>query len=247
MLLERTIRVFRGKTFAHFGLLIAVFGLTLVLTIFDPLGITRWVPKEENIKWVSMDYYSRVDQEERAISDPAVIQKVLAIHQHAIEHPEEAQNGREDIRMHFSYKLKNGQMVQRQYYFDLDTLAAITLQSVLSRPEMVFGNKFTTPAALANELYYAETEFATNNGNYRTQMVNDPGKLDELAESLIADALAGNLCQHYTFTRDQEEFYLHLRGKEFDSGYGYRINNSWSIRFTKLATNTMAWFEENMK
>ena len=246
MLLNRTVRVFRGKTFARFGILIAAFGLTLILTILDPIGITRWVPKEKDVEWISMDYYSRNDQVQRAITDEAVIRQVISIHQHAVEHPEEATNGKEDIQMHFSYKLKNGQVVQRQFYFDVDTLAGMSLQSILSRPELIFGKDFASPAALARELYYVEVEYESQPGNWNTKMVNDPGKLDELAEALIADALEGNLCQHYTFTRNLDGQYIHLQGKQFDTGLGYSTSHSWSVHVTTKATHTMAWLKENI-
>ena len=43
MLLERTTRVFRKKAFLFCGSIVAVFGLTVLLTYLDPVGITRYV------------------------------------------------------------------------------------------------------------------------------------------------------------------------------------------------------------
>ena len=49
MLLERTTRVFCKKTFLFCGGIVAVFGLTVLLTYLDPVGITRYVPQAADV------------------------------------------------------------------------------------------------------------------------------------------------------------------------------------------------------
>ena len=249
MLLERTVRVFRLKTLGRFGILLAVFGLSLLLTVWDPIGLTRWVPKPQDIRWVSLDYYSNADLETHAITDEETIRQILSIHRHGVEHPEEGNNGKADISMHLSYKLKSGQLVQRQYYIDTDTLAAMTLQTVLSRPEVIFGTDFATAEALGQALYMAEIDYSekygyTSEQGYESLVVGDRNQLEGLAEALIADAMAGNLCQHWEFTsNDTERAYIYLRTRKYHADGSYYSDYSWSVTCTSKATNTLAWLE----
>ena len=250
MLLERRVRVFRLKTFARFGILLAVFGLTLLLTIFDPLGVTRWVPEEKDVQWVSLDYYSSEDLEEHAICDEEVIRQVISIHQHGVDHPEESNNGKSDIFVHLSYKLKNGRLVQRQYYIDYNTPAATTMESILSRPEVIFGAQFVTADALAEQLSTAEIEntgkYNADGSYYEPTIITDRQQLKSLAEALIADALAGNLCQHWEFTRVySEKHYIYISTRQFDENGTPYTDYGWSVTVTEKATNTLAWIEAN--
>jgi len=239
MLLNRTIQVFRGKAFARFGILMAVFGLTLLLTVLDPMGITRWVPDRKEVAWVSLDHYSAEDQLEHAITDEALIKQVLSIHQHAVDHPEEASNGHEDTRIHLSYKLKNGQTVQRQYYIDTGTVAAVTLEYVMSQPEIVFGSQFATVDALANEIRYIDLY---KDGMDR--MLTDREQIRSLIEAVLADAEAGNLSQNWALRQDNgEEGYLYMEGKERKTPEGYTTSYYWSIAYSPQSTHTWAWLQ----
>ena len=91
MLLERTIRVFKGKNFGHLGILYAAVALSLLLTWVDPAGISRRIPKVEKVETVYLynghlsDYQlGRPDRisvysETLAITDPQEIAEALAI------------------------------------------------------------------------------------------------------------------------------------------------------------------------
>lgn len=240
MLLQRTIRVFRAKTFARFGILMAVFGLTLLLTVLDPLGLTRWVPAQKDVQWVSLDYYSAEEQTAHAITDKALIKEILSVHQHAVENPQEASNGNRDVNILFAYKLKDGRIVQRQFYVDIDTVAAVTLEHALSQPEVLFGSEFATAAELLEEIRYIEL-------SKEGEMITDREQLRGLAEALIADALEGNLCQNYSLYRDNgEEQYLYIQGKEWETPRGYNTHHYWSIAYTEQSVHTLAWIEENI-
>lgn len=241
MLLERTIRVFRGKTFARFGILLAVFGMTLVLTILDPLGITRWVPDTDDVKWVSLETYSEADHLEHAITDKEVIKQVLSAHQHAVEHPEEASNGKRDATIMFSYKLKNGRTVQRQFMIDTDTLAAMTMKHVLSRPEVLFGSEYMTADDLLKELRYIDLNREDG------LMLTDKEQMRSLLEAVMADSLSGNLCQEYTLRQQEGEGYFYFEGGMATHPEGYDYSKGWHITYTSQATNIQNWLKENIE
>lgn len=255
MLLQRTLRVFRGKAFAGFAVLVAVFGLSLVLTILDPIGITRWVPEEKDIKWATVDYYSSSDMQDHAITDKEVLRQIISIHQHAVDNAYEANNGKEDVQVHLTYRLKNGQQVQRKYLVDTGTLAAMTLEHVLSRPEILFGSDFTTADALFEQLQSVEVErndkvtYDPDKGYYRENItVSDPDQLRSLCDALMQDAMAGNLCQHWAL-RDGDEglAFLYLRGKEYTTSSGIRTRHHWNIDCNNESTFLNAWIAENVK
>lgn len=244
MLLKRTLRVFRGKVFAQFAALLCAFGLTLLLTVLDPLGVTRWVPKASEVKWVALNCYGAEDMQDHAITDKNVIRQVLAIHQHAVEHPEEGSNGKQDTQVSLAYKLDNGTVVQREYFVDRGTLTAITLEHVLSRPETVFGKAYTTLEALQKQTHYIEVDIKGTG----SEIVTDPEQIRSLLQALLADAQAGNLCQDYWLREDNgENFYLYIRQKSRETAFGYYTGDTWSITYTEQSTHTLAWMEENLK
>ena len=240
MLLERTIRVFRGKTIAGFCTLVAVFGVTILLTIWDPLGVTRWVPEEKDVKWVSVDNYSYLAQDAHAITDPQILREILSVHQHAVENPQEENNGQPDVRVRFTYRLKNGRTVQREYLVDTATVAGVTLEHILSRPELVFGAKYATPQNLVEAIHYIELD-------KEGLMITDREQLYDLAEALIADALEGNLCQQYTYYKSHGEGnYLYIKKQDSERDGMYDIYG-WSICYTEESVHTTAWIKENIK
>ena len=245
MLLDRTIRVFRAKAFARLGILIAVFVLTLLLTILDPLGITSWVPREAEVQSVSLGFgeYDFIYYEGDAVSNKDLIRQVISIHQHAVAHPEEADNGKEDVLVKISYRLKNGSLVIRQYCVDWDTSAAITLQNALTHPEMIFGSKYPTAQTLAEQLQMAEIRFVVKEADPQINpaIIVDPQHLQALAEALYTDALAGNLLQDpWFFPKDyteQASIFLQTQDR----------SGTWTIVCTNEATHTLAWLAENVK
>jgi len=207
--------------------------------VLVPLGITRWVPDQKDVEWVSLDHYSTADQQEHAITDKDLIKQVLAIHQHAVENPQEATNGLQDTRIHFAYKLKNGQTVQRQYYIDTGTVAAVTLEYVMSQPEIIFGSQFDTVDALANEIRYIDLY-----KNDMDEMLTDREQIRSLMEAVWLDAKAGNLAQNWTLRQDNgEEAYLYIEGKDWQTPEGYTTSYYWSIAYSPQSTHTWAWLQ----
>ena len=233
MLLARTIRVFRMRTFLQFGCLLAAFGVTLVLTILDPLGITRWVPKEENVKTVSVNYSPYGDRN-KAMTDPEVIRQVISIHQHGIDHPEEETNGLRDANVTLIYQMKDGRTVQRAYCIDSGTVAYDTLERVLSRPEQVFGSDYATLDALLAEVVMIErTDSDVEEENRAT---TDPEEIRMILEAMMKDCKEGTMCQEYPFAGNKgREYCLRLDGQ-----YNGNYRDNWFVMFTASSKHTYA-------
>ena len=240
MLLRRTLRVFRMRTFATFGILLAAFGLSLLLTVLDPLGITRWVPKADEVRWVTIDrMYSSIEADYR-ITDEALIEQVIAIHQHGVEHPEADTNGKQDISVTLHYTLTSGRTVAREYTVDTDTLAAMTLKYVLSQPVNLFGSNYPTPEALLEEVY--SIQFYAPYGKYDETLYTKSDREAVLAilKAVYADAEAGNLCQAwplYSGNGQSHTIYIECRSHLQN---GYYTHDSWYINYNPSAQNTTA-------
>lgn len=234
MLLARTIRVFRLRTFVQFGVIMVAFGLTLALATIDPFGITRWVPKPEDVKSVSVNYMPYGDQD-HSMTDPEAIKQVISIHQHGVDHPEEENNGLQDTTFSLTYQMKDGRTVQRKYYIDSGTVAYVTLEHVLSRPEQVFGSKYASLEALLAEVVMIErTDDGVEEENRAT---TDIEEIRLILEAMLKDCEAGNLCQEYPFAANKGRQYgLRLEG-EYDGTSAGR--QTWYITYTAGSKNTM--------
>ena len=196
----------------------------------------------------TIETVGRLARQGMKATDEEIIRQVISIHQHGVENPEQSNNGKSDFSIHLNYKLKNGQLVQRQYYIDTDSLAAMTLQNVLSRPEVIFGTQYATAEALGEALYMAEVENIkyniTNEYGYEPIIVTDRAQLKGLVEALIADALAGNLCQHWEFTGNYtEKAYIYMTTRQYNKDGSFYSDHTWSITVTSKAYNTIAWLK----
>lgn len=143
MLLEKKVNVFQGKTFLCFGVLIAVFLCSLLLTWFDPAGVTRYVPEVQEIKQVQISpnaYRYYYEQNTCILTEQADIDAIAQIHQELAE--TRPLGGSSDLRI--TYTLNNGRTVVRQYALDPDSQAGQTLKGYYSSPQYVLGTEDIT-------------------------------------------------------------------------------------------------------
>ncbi|WP_026571737.1 DUF6449 domain-containing protein [Sediminibacillus terrae] len=128
MVLQKTWRVF-GK-WKGYVLFLAVAGAVILLLSFDVTGYEKRLPEAEQIESVYFNenpmYYSdersTKNIRDMAIEDPRIIRQVQKLHQQLIEQsssilPDDRSN---EEKLFFSYQLKNGKMINREYYIDLD-------------------------------------------------------------------------------------------------------------------------------
>ncbi len=146
MLLRRSTRVFGKRSWLGLGALAAAIALTLGLTALDPLDITGYVPKADQVKSVSVRNSAPFTQEED-------VEKVVALHQAILEQKAlnkssaRAANSYEyyigSINMRnvtLDYTLTNGKTVYRTYSIPLNSPAGKLLEPLLGSPEYVFRN-----------------------------------------------------------------------------------------------------------
>ncbi len=116
MMLQRNVKVFRGKTFLRLGILLLVMVVSLAVVGLDPFGVISWVPEADDVAFVEIDnsyrIYSGSNQYLR-LEDPEQVQAFIQVHEEILEERQEF--GRSyTIR----YTMMNGREVIRQYALD---------------------------------------------------------------------------------------------------------------------------------
>ena len=143
MLLERKVNVFRGKSFLAFGIMVVVFYGTLGLTALDPVGITRYVPEPENIKYVTIcrsHYVYDLRRNTVILKDKADVETIRNIHQDCIETPFDIDSDGGCTPIFIRYELENGTAVERYYYIESQSENDETLIKYFTSVEAVFNN-----------------------------------------------------------------------------------------------------------
>lgn len=151
MLLERTIRVFKGKNWAGLGILYAAVILSLLLTWIDPIGISRRIPKSEKVEAVYLydgrlsDYQinnpnlSHIYNDIIPVTDPEDIEDVCQTHRLLLKAHNRSGSGNGYCPVTIQYVLKNGTRITRTYDVSYKDDAYRQILDYLRRPESLFG------------------------------------------------------------------------------------------------------------
>lgn len=202
MLLERTTRVFRVKTILGCGVILAVFGLTLALTVWDPLGVTTYIPEADEIESItfsnSYSLHRHSDMGSQAVS-PEDIEAILGVHSDCIDgsahqitglHPDSFHT----MNLRLEYKLKNGKTVNRFYDVYPMSEAGQVLKSYYTQPECVLG---FAPERIPEMTQYIRSIYADDMMDVQFDL--ESLDLEGMLEAIVADCEAGNMAQFVGF------------------------------------------------
>ena len=214
MLLERTTRVFRKKAFVFCGCIVAIFGLTVLLTYLDPVGVTRYIPETKEIESVTFSRSYSLGSHSGfpcTVTTAEEIEELRQVHANGIAKQSGIQPGKTDdphtdelysnFDLRIEYKLKNGKTVNRFYDINPKSEAGIILKDYFTRPECVIG---ITADQVKDYAPYVRSVFTnTREGTqYELESLNIEGMLS----AIIADCEAGNMAQissyHYPHNYD---------------------------------------------
>lgn len=120
MLLERTIRVFRGKYFLQLGILTVVLLLSVWAVSVDLFGIVKYVPDQDDVEYITCDYPKGYDIK---LTAPEDIRTVCQIHRLAADNYCDCFCGQSHSYIDIEYHMKDGRTVMRQYYLCADSEA----------------------------------------------------------------------------------------------------------------------------
>lgn len=111
MLLHRSVRVFRSRYFANYGV-VALIVLAIMLCVrFDLFGYSSYVPEADEVYGVDIGY--TYDRDEIS-TDPALIQKTITTHE-AMMAEDETEGPWGWRTAYITYHMKDGRVVRRSY------------------------------------------------------------------------------------------------------------------------------------
>ena len=224
MLLQRTVAVFKWKTFSGCAAVVGALTVSILLVMLDPLGIEKWVPNPENVQSVTIEYredYS--NQFEKTYNTANVIIAITEVHEAILEEGQIPDTGSSDpLLLKLTYKMKDGRRATRSYRLSKDGEAYSKLLRFLDLPEIVLG--YTDWEDYLDSLLSVSIQ----GGRYT----------DEKARSLMEAVKAD--CEEANF----------LTGRYFSYSYGTLIIVTNGSQVTQLnipptCNHTITWLKEN--
>lgn len=261
MLLERTSRVFRWKSFVLCGILMAVVGVSLLVAAMDPFGIESWMPEPEEVKSVTISdgHYTYHDCEV-TLEEPEEIEKILDIHREVLDrlNGEAVVIGPEGVISDYGKEsaMVVPQEIAKEDWETMDYDSAITFTYNLADGRTVnryyyvwMGGEngeyirglFSSPECVFGEKMDAETFLMENGGivvqdcyhGNETTIYSDEA-LHSLYNAILADCEAGNMAQDWDFHNGEDNVYW-IQG--FESGFGVTVYSD--------SENTLQWLRDN--
>lgn len=189
MLLCRRVKVFTLLNFLGWGALVCGLFLSFFLTAKDPLGVSRYVPRAEQIASVSVsgEMYFR----SLTLEDPAEFEDFARFHRVILE---EGAVEDSDALCLITYTLKSGRQVSRRYPVSRESQAGTLLADYLSRPEYVLD--YTDWGEFLQSIYCIRLE--------DDQQIQGRDAR-ELAQALRADCEAGRLTQPWWLRAEEDD------------------------------------------
>lgn len=230
MLLQRTVKVFRFKTFLGFGAVVLAMILSIVVVRTDLLGIVGWMPEREQIKSVSITTTgtSNYRNNRLVLTEAEDLENILQIHRYGLENRNADSDGRVDTRVILSYTMKNGTVRQRDYYVNVGTTCGDMIRRYISTPEMVLGDIY--------DMLDTHTLCGVTIDELGMMVVNEEA-LQQLMDAIMADCATGSLPQDWAFTDGYGEYTWLTLQFISDDGMHYYCD----FRFTQAAENLTAW------
>ncbi len=167
MLLERTLRVFKGRSWAGLGILYAAVALSLLLTWIDPVGITRRIPKADKVERVyisqnllsdyQLNHFEHLPNYNNVITitNPEHIAEITQIHGLMLEE-NELLNNHSGTYVTLQYHLKNGGHFSRSYRILVMGEAQNRLHLLMKQPRYALG--FDTLEQLKRNVLYLDLD-----------------------------------------------------------------------------------------
>lgn len=210
MLLNRTLKVFGKKSLLSLAVLVAAFAGSLFVTYLDPLGITTYIPKAENIETAYLygadkGYYYLPDsffsyagiREESAyqITEKEDLLDLQDFHKQLTQYRPVADSGVLcDVRI--QYKLKNGRTVTRYYEVGRDDALGQRAGKYFSDMRYVF--EVNDTEILYDAFEAVSVDIYEDNDNISFN-ITDSQEITGLLDAIAADCEAGKMAQNWAF------------------------------------------------
>lgn len=259
MLIQRTLRVFRGRWRGWFCVAALLAALTLSYE-WDLFGIERAVPDPAEVSAVSLEHYYYYRGEE--LTEPENIEKAAQLHRLILENRAENEDI-DGVPVWLEYRLKNGRTVRRLYsvpagledWQDPDSELA-RYQALMNAPEML-RQRCALEQPLTPELLdrVVITAYYTEDGSWRMDDVQLTGEeaLAFLKNCLEPDVAAGAVNRAYLSYddvpgcggREQSNVTVRLEYGFYDE-YGLEWTEA-SFDLAMDASASLNWVRENTR
>ena len=231
MLLMRTTRIFVKETFIGAGILVAVTAVSLMLTAWDPLGITRWVPKTDEVEKVEVGISSYTLE----ATEGEDLERLLTYHQTALDNRDEESTINYMYATTITYTMKDGRTVERYYVIPNLGTAYGYLEPMLHRPEVILGELYDNWRSLRSIVEISDSqgkEFHFTEDAWVTFM-----------EAVEKDCAEGNLIQNDKLHAEVGHYFcLHFHWRA-DEGSNVMYENV-SIQVYKESTHLREWLRQ---
>lgn len=230
MLLMRTTRIFVKETFIGAGMILAVTAVTLVLTALDPLGITRWVPKAEEVAKAEVSIGSLEATEGEDLD------RLLAFHQAVLDNRDEESTVKYMYATTITYTMKDGRTAERYYVFPNLGTAYKVIEPMLHRPEVILGDLYGNWETMRGSV-----EISDSQGNELRWL--GTSTWESFIEAVEKDCAEGSLIQNDELHADVGRYYaLYFRWRvpEVDSV----LYDSVHIQIYPESTHVREWLRQ---
>ena len=242
MLLRRTTRVFIKSTWVTYALLAGGLGIALLLTAWDPIGITTRVPGVNEVESVIISEYDNLGSEYCEFircTEAEDIQNIRSLHKSIIREKDFNQKtvstndiyvdyligGSGKVPLNLDYTLKNGSKVHREYWVSVDSDIGKAYGKILSSPEYVLSTlNYRDWDSFCQSVYAISI--------YDNAIADED--LPAVLEMLKADFDAGNLNQNSNYhASSYDDKWLHIvtesGGKSLMLWSGDSLTYQWLV------------------
>ena len=238
MLLKRTIRVFQPKGILACVLVCVVFAGSMILTAVDPMGITRYVPKADQVAsvFITPSQYNYGNSEIHRMDEPEYIEKAVALHEAIMAGNTEAGPEEDTVNICIGYVLRNGKPVRRYYTgIGVHSEAGQIINYFYNRTEYILNGEPEDVLAGLRYVYFNDYE-----GGHSSNL---PANVAQgLLEAVIADCEAGNMNQEWAY----RETGVVIGWLEFEWANEKGQSFYTSVEILETAENTVAHIKETV-
>lgn len=222
VIIARSVKIFNMKNLKSLGIYVVIAVLFTAFTVFDITGISKRLPKLDQVESVSCEYmFSGYDMDSFAsgsfqglsdigkLSSPYVINKVYELHKYVIENELYQQTDPFDYyfnsyityrddkvlaeSVQFVYKYKNGSEFKRSFQFALDDKAAELINDIVTNSD--YRAALTLSDKIDEKLY--DNAYASIDCNGEPVIISDPDELKKIVEAYDEDVYNSNYIDIY--------------------------------------------------
>ena len=222
VVIARSVKIFNMKNLKSLGIYVVIAALFTAFTVYDITGISKRLPKLEQVESVSCEYmFSGYDMDSFAggsfqglsdigkLTSPSVISKVYELQKYVVENELYQQadpfdyyfnsyiTARDDKvlaeSVQFVYKYKNGSEFKRSFQFALDDKAAELINDIVTDPD--YRASLTLSDKIDEKLY--DDAYASIDCNGEPVIVRDSDELKKIVEAYDEDVYNSNYIDIY--------------------------------------------------